>query len=355
MFKINNRKIGDTESPYIIAELSANHNGSIERALLSLKTAKDCGVDAVKIQTYNADTMTIDSDKDDFIIKGGLWSGYKLYDLYNEAHTPFEWHSILFQYAEELGLTLFSTPFDETAVDLLETLNTPAYKIASFELTDLPLISYVAKKGKPILMSTGMASEIEISEAIETARSNGCDSLLLFHCISSYPAPIEQANLSQIINLKKKFGVTIGLSDHTIGNTAAVASVALGACAIEKHFTISRDDKGPDSEFSIEPNELRELVKETKDAWTALGRESFSRPKSESGSKVFRRSIYFTSDIKVGEKIKATDIRRIRPGFGLPPKYFDSIVGKSVTRDVVRGEATSWDLINSDVSKKSAD
>jgi len=345
MFSIEGRKISETEEPYIIAELSANHNGSLDRAKLSIKIAKDCGVDAVKIQTYNADTMTIDSDKSDFIVKGGLWNGYKLYDLYKEAHTPFEWHSDLYKYASEIGITLFSTPFDESAVDLLESLNSPAYKIASFELTDLPLISYVAKKGKPIFLSTGMATEIEISEALETARSSGCNSLLLFHCISSYPAPIEQANLRQILNLKKKFGVSVGLSDHTIGNTAAVTAIALGACAIEKHFTISRNDKGPDSEFSIEPGELTELVRDIKNSWNALGSENFARPISELSSKVFRRSLYFMSDIKSGEKIKASDIRRIRPGFGISPKYFDKLIGKTLIKDVKRGDAVNWDSI----------
>ena len=348
MFKIDNRIIDSSSAPYIIAELSANHNGSLERAKLSLKIAKECGVHAIKIQTYTANTMTIDCDKSDFIVQGGLWNGYKLYDLYDEAHTPFEWHSELYSYARELDITLFSTPFDETAVDLLESLNTPAYKIASFELTDLPLISYVAKKGKPILMSTGMASEEEISEALETARSAGCNSLLLFHCISSYPAPIEQANLNQILNLKNTFGVSVGLSDHTIGNTAAIAAVALGACAIEKHFTISRNDKGPDSEFSAEPNELKELVNATRDAWSALGSKSFTRPTAESGSKVFRRSIYFVSDITSGNKIKPTDIRRIRPGFGLPPKYFDTVIGKTVIKDVKRGEAVTWEVLSND-------
>lgn len=345
MFIIDNKKISLTDKPYIIAELSANHNGSLDRAKISIKIAKECGVDAVKIQTYNADTMTIDCDKNDFIVKGGLWDGYKLHNLYDEAHTPFEWHSELYRYSKELGVTLFSTPFDETAVDLLESLNTPAYKISSFELTDLPLIKYVAKKGKPMLMSTGMASEIEISEALETARSGGCNSLLLFHCISSYPTPIEQANLKQILNLNKTFGVPIGLSDHTMGNTAAIASIALGACAIEKHFTINREEKGPDSEFSVEPSELIELVRDTRNAWEALGYEGFDRPKAEIGSKIFRRSIYFVADIKSGEKIKESDIRRIRPGFGLPPKYFDILIGKTLIKDVKRGDAVNWDMI----------
>ena len=345
MLKIENRVIDSTVPPYIIAELSANHNGSLERAKLSIKTAQECGVNAVKIQTYSADTMTIDCDKKDFIIKGGLWGGYKLYDLYSEAHTPFEWHSELYRYAKEIGITLFSTPFDETAVDLLESLNTPAYKIASFELTDLPLISYVAKKGKPVLMSTGMASEIEISDALETARSSGCNSLLLFHCISSYPAPIEQVNLKQIINLQNTFGVSIGLSDHTIGNTTAIAAVALGACAIEKHFTINRDEKGHDSQFSLEPNELKELVRDTKNAWESLGNEGFNRPTAEQDSKIFKRSIYFVSDIKSGEKIKKSDIRRIRPGFGLAPKYFENLIGKTLAKDVTRGDAVNLDML----------
>ena len=345
MFAINDRVIDSISSPYIIAELSANHNGSLDRAKLSIKIAKECGADAVKIQTYNADTMTIDCDKSDFIVKDGLWGGYKLYNLYKEAHTPFEWHGELYRYAKEIGITLFSTPFDETAVDLLESLHTPAYKIASFELIDLPLISYVAKKGKPMLMSTGMATEKEISEALETARSGGCNSLLLFHCISSYPAPIEQANLRQILNLKKTFGVSIGLSDHTIGNTTAIASIALGACAVEKHFTISRQEKGPDSHFSVEPSELKELVKDTKNAWEALGNGGFNRPEAELGSKIFKRSIYFISDIKSGEKIKETDIKRIRPGFGLPPKYFDKLIGKTLIKDVKRGDSVNWDMI----------
>jgi N-acetylneuraminate synthase len=345
MFKIDNRDVGTGCAPYIIAELSANHNGSLERAKLSIKAAKECGAHAVKIQSYSADTMTIDCEKSDFIVKGGLWDGYKLYELYDEAHTPFAWHSALFAYARELGITLFSTPFDETAVALLESLDTPAYKIASFELADLPLIRCVAKTRKPLFMSTGMATQDEIAEAVETARSAGCDSVLLFHCISSYPAPVAQANLRQMLNIGKTFGVSVGLSDHTIGNTAAITAVALGASAIEKHFTLSRQDKGPDSAFSMEPGELKNLVADTQDAWLALGREDFQRPEAESGSKIFRRSIYFVADIKAGETITEKHIRRIRPGYGLPPKYFDSLLGRSVTSDVSRGDAVTWDVI----------
>jgi pseudaminic acid synthase len=346
MLAINHRIINSSSPPYVIAELSGNHNGSLDRAKLSLKIAKECGVDAVKIQTYNADTMTIDSSKSDFIVKGGLWDGYNIYNLYKEAQTPYEWHSELFNYAKNIGITIFSTPFDETAVDLLESLDTPAYKIASFELTDLPLIRYVAKMRKPILMSTGMASEDEISEAIETAKSSGCNSLLLFHCISSYPTPVEQANLKQITNLQRRFNLPIGLSDHTVGSTCAITAVALGACAIEKHFTINRADKGPDSEFSMEPSELKVLVAETKNAWHSLGAESFIRPLAESNSKIFRRSIYFVEDLKSGEVIKSSSIRRIRPGFGLPPKYYDALIGISVTKDVKRGDPVSWDTLN---------
>ena len=290
--------------------------------------------------------MTINSNKSDFIVEGGLWDGYTLYNLYKEAHTPFEWHAELFRYAKELDITLFSTPFDETAVDLLDALDTPAYKIASFELADLPLIHYVAKKGKPILMSTGLSSEAEISEALEMARSGGCNSLLLFHCISSYPTPIQHCNLKQILKLKETFNVSVGLSDHSIGNIAAIAAVALGACAIEKHFTLCRDDKGPDSEFSAEPAEFRELVKDTEMAWEALGVKSFIRPNIESNSSIFKRSIYFIADLKSGEKIKATDIRRIRPGFGIPPKYFHEIIGKSILKDVQRGDPVTWEILS---------
>lgn len=344
-FQIEGREISENQPPYIIAELSANHNGSIKRALESIKSAKENGAHAVKLQTYTADTITINSDREDFLIKGGLWDGYKLYDLYHEAHTPFEWHKELFDYAKKIGITVFSTPFDETAVDLLESLNTPAYKIASFELTDLPLIECVAKTKKPLLMSTGMANEQEIGEALETARSAGCNSILLFHCISSYPAPIDQANLRKIITLRDQFKVVVGLSDHTIGNTAAIAATALGACAFEKHFTLSRAEKGPDSEFSMEPNELKDLAQVTRDAWAALGTGSFERAKAEAENKRFRRSIYFIRDLKAGDTIREGDIRRIRPGFGLPPKHYDSLIGVKVKRDVVRGEAVTWDKV----------
>ena len=343
--KIDNTYVGEGYPPYVIAELSANHNGSIERAKESITAAKLSGASAVKIQTYTADTMTINCDKDDFIVKGGLWDGYQLYDLYKEAETPFHWHEDIFQHARKTGITIFSSPFDETAVDLLEEINAPAYKIASFELTDLPLVKYVAQTKKPLLMSTGMASEDEIFEALSVAKEAGATQILLFHCISSYPAPIDQANLKQMRALKDKFKVCIGLSDHTIGNTAAITATALGASAIEKHFTLCRNEKGPDSEFSIEPSELKELIQQVNEAWSGLGTGSFNRPTAEKGSKVFRRSIYFVKDLKIGHIITKDDIRRIRPGHGLPPKYFEDLLGQTLSEDVYRGQPVKWDLI----------
>ncbi len=344
-FKINDRIIAPNEPPYIIAELSANHNGSLSRALKTIDQAKACGADAIKLQTYTADTMTIDCDLPDFMIKGGLWNGYKLYDLYKWAETPYEWHKEMFSHARKIGITVFSTPFDESAVDLLEDLNTPAYKIASFEAVDLPLIRYVATTRKPIIMSTGMASEQEISEAVLTAREAGCKQLLLLHCISSYPAPIEQSNIRQIPNLAERFNVIAGLSDHTLGTTTAVSAVSQGACLIEKHFTISRKDKGPDSEFSIEPEELKKLCKDTKDAWLSLGKASFNRQEAEKNSKVFRRSLYFIKDLPAGHLIKKGDIKRIRPGMGLAPKYLDKIIGKKLVNNVIKGQAVSFDNV----------
>ena len=337
MFSIAGRPIGLAYPPYVIAELSANHGGSLEKAKQSITAASVAGAHAVKIQTYTADTMTIDCDREDFIIRGGLWDGYKLYDLYKEAETPFEWHPELFSHAQTLGLTLFSTPFDETAVELLRGLNAPAYKIASFEIVDLPLIECVAKVGKPMLMSTGMASEQEISDALETARMAGAKDILLFHCISSYPAPLDQANLRMVKLLRERFQVEVGLSDHTIGPIASIASVALGAVAIEKHFTLSRLEKGPDSEFSAEPEELLELVNLTDSTWKALGQNNFSRSQAEISSRQFRRSLYFIKDLTAGERISAMDIRRIRPGFGQPASFAKTIIGKRLKRNILRG------------------
>ena len=344
--KIDGREIALDQPPYIIAELSANHNGSLERALETIDAAQGCGADAIKLQTYSADTMTIDCDAPEFKIEGGLWDGYKLYDLYKWAETPYEWHEAMFDHARKRGITVFSTPFDETAVDLLESLNTPAYKIASFEIVDLPLIQYVASTGKPIIMSTGMASEAEIEEAVTTARDAGCKDLVLLHCISSYPAPMDQANLRQMPELARRFGSLPGLSDHTLGTTASVAAIALGACLIEKHFTLSRADKGPDSEFSLEPAELERLCTDTHDAWLAMGKAGFERQEAEAASKVFRRSIYFVRDLPAGALIQPDDIRRIRPGNGLAPKFFDELVGKRLRCAVEKGRPVSWEAFD---------
>ena len=342
--KIKDKKIGPNHPPYLIAEMSANHNGSLEKALETIRVASECGADAIKIQTYTADTMTIDSDNEEFLIKGGLWNGFKLYDLYKWAETPYDWHEKLFKYAESLGLTIFSTPFDETSVDLLEKLNTPAYKIASFELIDIPLIKYIASKQKPVIFSTGMSSEKEIIEAIETMHAENNYQIILLHCISSYPAPPEKSNLNQIKNIANKFNVISGLSDHTLGTTVSTAAVALGASVIEKHFTLNRAEKSPDSEFSIEPQELTTLRKSTKKAWLSLGNEGFDRDNVESQSKLLRRSIYFIKDKKAGEIVTKNDIKRIRPGNGLSPKFEEKIIGKKLKTNVYRGDPTSWEV-----------
>jgi len=343
---INGRAIGIGHAPYVIAELSANHNGRLQRALDSISEAKARGADAIKLQTYTADTMTIDCDSEDFMIRGGLWDGYKLYDLYKEAETPFEWHKAMFDHARDVGITCFSAPFDETAVDLLEDLNAPAYKIASFEATDLPLIKYVASTKKPIIMSTGMANLEEIEEMVQAARDGGCEEMIVLHCISSYPAPIDQSNLLTIPDLKKRLGVHVGLSDHTITNTASVVATALGAVLIEKHFILDRSDKGPDSPFSIEPDELEELVNQTKDAALSLGEAGYERKPSEESNIKFRRSLYFVKNMKAGEKIGIDSVRRVRPGFGLAPKEIDSIIGKKIRCDVTYGTPVSKDIIN---------
>jgi len=343
--KIAGRIIGRDYSPYIIAEMSANHNGDINRAFETISMAKAMGADAVKMQSYTADTMTIDCDNGDFKIKEGLWDGYNLYKLYEWAQTPFEWHKPIFEYARKTDITIFSTPFDETAVDLLEDLNAPAYKIASFEAIDLPLIKYVAKTGKPMIISTGMANFEEISEAVEAARGNGCKELVLLHCISSYPAPVEQSNLRTIADLAKRFSVVSGLSDHTLGTTVSVASIALGASVIEKHVTLSREDKGPDSEFSLEPEELNKLCVEAKVAWLALGEAGYERKAAEEANIKFRRSIYIVEDMKAGDVFTEKNIRRIRPGYGLEPKFYKEILGKKIKRSVERGTPLGREMI----------
>ncbi|MBW8308963.1 MAG: pseudaminic acid synthase [Candidatus Paracaedibacteraceae bacterium] len=324
--------------PYIIAELSGNHNGDIKRAFQVIEAAKNAGADAVKLQTYTADTMTIDCDKDDFLIKGSLWDGYKLYDLYQEAQTPWEWHPQLFDYAKKLGITIFSTPFDETAVDFLESLEAPIYKIASFELVHHPLIAYVARLKKPMIMSTGMASLEEISEAVEVAMKNGCTDLTLLHCVSEYPAPPKNCNLATMVDLKTKFPkCKIGLSDHTMGTTISIAAVALGATMIEKHVTLKRADGGVDSAFSLEPEELKQLCETTRDAALALGNVNYQRSDSERKNMSFRRSIYAVKDIAEGEEFTKENIRIIRPGYGAAPKNFSQILGKKSTEKIMRG------------------
>ena len=346
--EIDGVKIGPNYKPYIIAEVSANHNGSIKKALATIEAAASCGVDAIKIQSYTPDTMTIDCDKDDFQITKGTWGGNNLYDLYKQAQTPFEWHKQLFDKARALGVTLFSTPFDESAVDLLEGLNTPAYKIASFELTDLALIKYVAQTGKPMIMSTGMANLTEIGEAIHTARVNGCNELVVLHCISAYPAPADQSNLATIQDLANRFNIIPGLSDHTLGTAVSVTSVALGASLIEKHFTLDRNDEGPDSTFSLEPAELKRLVEETVIAHQAIGHVGYERKPIEIDNIKFRRSLYFVNNLKCGETITSADVKRIRPGFGLAPKHYQEVIGQRVVKDIERGTAVQWELITNE-------
>jgi N-acetylneuraminate synthase len=344
-FAIAGRKIGPDYPPYVIAELSANHKGRLSKALELIEAAAATGADAIKIQTYTADTMTIPHDSEDFQIKGGLWDGYQLYQLYKEAYTPFEWHEHMFARARQLGITIFSTPFDETAVDLLEELNAPAYKIASFEAIDLALIAYVAKRGKPIIISTGMANLGEIQEAVETARNNGAGEVALLHCTSAYPAPIEEANVRTVSHLGQAFGVVSGLSDHAPGSAACVASTVLGGSIIEKHFTILRADGGPDADFSLEPDEFKKLVDDCKSAWSSLGSIRYGMTQSERASMRFRRSIYAVKPIKAGQLLTSENIRVIRPGFGLPPKLLPEIIGRTAARDIAYGEALTWPAI----------
>lgn len=336
---IAGRRIATDTMPYIIAELSANHNGNFDTALEIIKQAKVAGADAIKLQTYTADTITLNSDSEDFKIHGGLWDGETLYSLYEKAHMPWEWHKPLFEYARKLDITMFSSPFDNTAVDLLEDLNTPAYKIASFEAIDLPLIRYVASTGKPMIISTGMADNEEIQEAIDAARSGGCKELAILHCVSGYPAPAEDYNLRTILDMRERFGLVTGLSDHTIDNTTAVTSVALGATIIEKHFTLDRNGGGPDDSFSLEPKDLVALCRDSKTAWQALGTVNYGRKSSEQSNVKFRRSLYFVKDLKAGDIITEDAIRSVRPGFGLAPKFYDEVVGKRVLVDIRKNTA----------------
>lgn len=343
LITIDGREIGPDRPPYVICELSGNHNGSLDRALELIDAAADTGCDAIKIQTYTADTMTIDVDLPDFKIKGGLWDGRTLYDLYREAHTPFEWHEALFARAKTRGVTILSTPFDETAADLLESLDCPVYKIASFEITDLPLIAYVARKRRPMIISTGLADLGEIERAVTTARDNGCDDVVLLHCISSYPAPTDQANIRTIPHLAQAFGTQVGLSDHTHGTATSVAAVALGATVIEKHFTLARSDGGPDAAFSLEPDEFRRLTEDCRNAWLALGGVSYRLKPAEKQNVVFRRSLYAVKDIAAGETLDAHNVRSIRPGHGLPPGALPDVLGKHARAAISRGTALDWD------------
>lgn len=342
---IDGRPIGPDHPPYVIAEMSGNHNGDIGRALKIMAAAKEAGADAIKLQTYTPDTITIRCDKPDFLIKGGLWNGRMLYDLYAEAHTPWDWHERLFEEARRLSITVFSTPFDPTSVDLLERLGAPAYKVASFEIVDLPLIERIARTGKPMIISTGMADEAEISDALATARKAGCHNIILLHCVSGYPTPVEDANLNTIPNMAARFDTPIGLSDHTPGIAAAVTSIALGARVIEKHFTLARADGGPDAAFSLEPTELADLCRSARAAWLALGKVDYSLKSSERNNMVFRRSLYAVSDIARGEKFTNDNVRSIRPGYGLPPKHLPDILGRRATKSIERGTPMSLDLI----------
>ncbi len=347
MMHINGRAISRDNRPYLIAEMSGNHNHSLDRALEIVTAAAHSGADAIKLQTYTADTITLDCNAPDFIIKdeNSLWAGRRLYDLYQEAHTPWEWHRPIMDHARALGLDCFSSPFDASAVDFLEELGVPAYKIASFEVIDLPLIRRVAETGKPMILSTGMASVVEIGEAVRAAREAGCEELCLLKCTSTYPASPEHTNIATLPNMRATFDCEVGLSDHTMGTGVAVGAVALGASLIEKHFTLARADGGVDSAFSLEPAELRHLREETERAWQALGRVTYGGTKAESGSRVFRRSLYIAKDMAPGEAFTPQNLRCVRPGYGLAPKHFDVLIGKRVNRALSVGTPVSWDQI----------
>ena len=336
---IDGQEIGSDFPPYVIAEMSANHNGDINNAFKIIEMAKRAGASAVKLQTYRPDTITLDMNTPEFMIKGGLWNGQSLYQLYESAYMPWDWHKPLFEYAEKIGLTIFSSPFDNTAVDLLEDLNAPAYKIASFEAVDLPLIKYVAQTGKPMIISTGMADADEIQEAIDAAKEGGCKQLAILHCVSGYPAPPQDYNLRTLLDMQYRFNLPVGLSDHTLDNTTAIASVALGACVIEKHVTLDRNGGGPDDSFSLEESELTALCEGGKTAWQALGKIDYGRKSSEVANVQFRRSLYFVKDIKAGETVTVEHVKSIRPGYGVAPKYLDQIIGKKIFVDVPRGTA----------------
>jgi N-acetylneuraminate synthase len=347
---IAGRKIGPDHPPFVICELSGNHNGSLPRALAMLDAAAATGADAIKLQTYTADALTLDHDGPDFLIEGGLWAGRRLHELYREAHTPYDWHPALFARARELGVILFSTPFDDTAVALLERLHAPAYKIASFEAVDLPLIRRVAQAGRPMIISTGLASLDEMEQALAAAREGGASEIALLHCVSSYPAPIEEANVRTVPDLARRFGVVTGLSDHTPGTAAAVAAVALGACIIEKHFTLARADGGPDAAFSLEPGEFAALVRDCKAAWAALGEARYDTLGSEAAAAGHRRSLYVVADVAAGEPLTLANVRSIRPGHGLAPRHLPAVLGRKAARPLQRGERLAWDMMTDEDS-----
>lgn len=347
---IAGREIGVSHAPFVIAELSGNHNQSLELAFDMIEAAAKTGADAIKLQTYTADTMTLDCEFDDFQIadKDNLWKGNSLYKLYEKAHTPWEWHQALFEKAKSLGLIAFSSPFDASAVDFLETLDVPCYKIASFENNDIPLIKRVAQTGKPVILSTGMASFTEISEAVDTLRSNGCSNIILLKCTSAYPASPAQANLKTIQHLRETFDCEVGISDHTLGIGVSLAGVALGASVIEKHFVLSRDAGGVDATFSLEPNEFKMLVDESRSAAHAVGGILYCGSQSEQDSKKYRRSIYISKDIKKGELLTEHNTQVIRPGFGLAPKHYEQIIGTAISQDAIKGTALTWELLKSE-------
>lgn len=347
IMKIGDKLIGPGHRPYLIAEMSGNHNNSLDRALEIVDVAAASGADAIKLQTYTADTMTLNLRAPGFVIDDpkSLWNGRQLYELYDEAHTPWDWHGPIMERAASHGIHCFSSPFDATAVDFLETLNVPAYKIASFEMTDVPLIRKVAATGKPMIISTGMASAAEIGQAVATAREAGAKQIVLLKCTSTYPATPENSNLATISNMRDTFDCAIGLSDHTMGCGVAVASVALGACLIEKHFTLARADGGVDSAFSMEPAEFKLMREEVDRAAMAIGRITYGGTKAEEASKQFRRSLYIAQDMKAGDELTASNLRLVRPGFGLPPSFFDALIGKRVARDLVAGTPASWDIL----------
>jgi pseudaminic acid synthase len=346
IFEIDNREISTGKPPYIVAEMSANHNGKIDNAYNIIDIAKRAGAHAIKMQTYTPDTITLKSKGPDFKINDGIWAGESLYELYKKAYTPWDWHKDLFDYAKAKNISIFSTPFDFTAIELLESLDAPAYKIASFECIDLPLIRVAASTGKPLIISTGMADEGEIQDAVDTALKYGSGAVTLLHCISGYPAPADNYNLKTILDMKSRFGVDVGLSDHTLDNTTAIAAVALGAVMIEKHVTSNRNGGGPDDSFSLEEDGLTELCSATRTAWEALGKVNYERTEAEKGNVKFRRSLYYVRALQKGDTITENHIRSVRPGFGLPPKYYDKLIGSKVTMSVEENSPVTLKSVN---------